>query len=529
MHAYELVMDREGGVARRYRLSAAGLVIGRAPDTDITLSDQLVSRRHARVWLNGETVLVQDLGSRNGIEVNGTIVKEAELYEGDTLKISDFAFHLARYSDSTLDQTVISFEEAAQLCNDMSGEKSAARLPVLYRAARLLGSVFELNELLQKILELIFEALPVRRGFILVRDAATNDLVVRASLMREGQQGGPPVSHTLVEQVMSAREGIMTIDAQEDVRFENAQSVMGHQIHAAMCAPLCGREAVAGAIYVDSGATGRRFSAADLELLTVVSHVVGIAVENAHLYEEKVAQERLAAIGQATAGLGHCMKNILTGIRGGAEYVDMSIQKEDISYVKRAWPIMTRAIQRIDMLVMNLLTFSKDRKPERLMTNLVTLVRDVLDVVRSRAEKYRTQLVFAPAGDCVTNVDAQQFYRVILNLVTNALDACEQEGGTVTVACKQEDNGSYIEVRDTGPGIPPEMLARLGQAFASTKGSAGTGLGLAVSFKIVREHGGDIEVESEPGKGAVFSVFLPHSADDSGAQRKTAFVRSEES
>lgn len=528
MQAYELVMDREGSVARRYRVSAPGLVIGRAPETDITLGDQLVSRRHARVWLEGDTVRVQDLGSRNGVEVNGALVQEAELQEGDTIKIADYAFQLVRYSDSTMDQTVISFEEAAQLCNDMSGAKSAARLPVLYRAARLLGSVFELTELLQKILELIFEALPVRRGFILVRDGATNGLVVRASFMREDQDSGPPVSHTLVEQVMSAREGIMTVDAQEDVRFENAMSVMGHQIHAAMCAPLCGREAVAGAIYVDSGATGRRFSAGDLELLTVVSHVVGIAVENAHLYEEKVAQERLAAIGQATAGLGHCMKNILTGIRGGAEYMDMSIQKEDIGYAKRAWPIMTRAIQRIDMLVMNLLTFSKDREPERLKTNLVTLVRDVLDVVRGRAEKYRTQLVFEPEGDCVADVDGQQIYRVILNLVTNGLDACEQEGGTVTVVCKQEDKGSYIEVHDTGPGIPPEMMARLGQAFASTKGSAGTGLGLAVSFKIVREHGGDIEVESEPGKGTAFSVFLPQSGEDSGAQRKTAFVRLEE-
>ena len=529
MQAFELVLDQEGGVGRRYRVSEAGLLIGRAPDTDITLNDQMVSRRHARVWLDKERVRVQDLDSRNGVEVNGARVQESELHEGDQLRVADFTFRLARYADSTMDQTVISFEEAAQLCNDMSGARSGERLPVLYRAARLLGSVFELSDLLGQILELIFEALPVRRGFILIRDAATNDLVVRASLMREGQSSGPPVSHTLVEHVMHERQGIMTIDAQEDVRFEQAMSVMGHQIHAAMCAPLCGREAVAGAIYVDSGSTGRRFSAADLELLTVIAHVVGVAVENAHLYEEKVAQERLAAIGQATAGLGHCMKNILTGIRGGAEYMDMSIQKEDLTYVKRAWPIMTRAIQRIDMLVMNLLTFSKDRKPERLLTNLVSLVRDVLEVVRGRAEKYHIALVFEPTGDCIAHVDAQQVYRVMLNLITNALDACEQNGGTVTVHCREEANGCYVEIRDTGAGIPPEMMARLGQAFASSKGSAGTGLGLAVSFKIVRDHGGDIEVESEPGKGASFSVFLPKSADDSGAQRKTAFVRTEES
>lgn len=527
MHAYELVLNREGTVGRRYRITPEGLLIGRAPESDITLNDQLVSRRHARVWIDGETVRVQDLGSRNGLEVNGTVTKEGVLHSGDTLQIANYTFGVVRYSDSTMDQTVISFEEAAELCNDFTRDKAADRLPVLYKAARLLGSVFELDELLQQILELIFDALPVRRGFILVKDPRSNDLCVRASLMREGRQEGPPMSHTLVEHVMRERQGIMTVDAQDDSRFEGAVSVMGHQIHAAMCAPLCGRESVAGAIYVDSGSTGKRFQASDLEMLTAVAHVVGVAVENARLYQEKVEQEKLAAIGQATAGLGHCMKNILTGIRGGAEYVDMAIQKDDIGYVKRAWPIMARAIQRIDMLVMNLLTFSRDRAPERLMTDLNSLVRDVLDVVRSRAEKYKIGLEFHAGEPCMAHVDAQQVYRVLLNLITNALDACEDEGGTVTVACRHEENGCYVEVQDSGRGIPPEIMSRLGQAFVSSKGSAGTGLGLAVSFKIVREHGGDIEVESEPGKGARFSVFLPSVAMDAGVPRRTEFVQSD--
>ncbi|MBP8129121.1 MAG: FHA domain-containing protein [Candidatus Hydrogenedentes bacterium] len=527
MHAYELVLNREGAVGRRYRITPGGLLIGRAPESDIVLQDQMVSRRHARVWVDGETVRVQDLGSRNGIEVNGAETKESVLQSGDTLRVANYLFGLARYSDSTMDQTVISFEEAAELCNDLSPDKVAERLPVLYRAARLLGSVFDVDELLQKILALIFEALPVRRGFILVKDPRSNDLCVRASLMREGRQEGPPMSHTLVEHVMRERQGIMTVDAQDDARFEGAMSVMGHQIHAAMCAPLCGRESVAGAIYVDSGSTGKRFQASDLELLTAVAHVVGVAVENARLYQEKVEQEKLAAIGQATAGLGHCMKNILTGIRGGAEYVDMSIKNDDISYVKRAWPIMARAIQRIDMLVMNLLTFSRDRAPERLMTDLNSLTRDVLEVVRARAEKYKIAVAFRAEEPCMAHVDAQHIYRVLLNLVTNALDACEEEGGTVSVACRREGNGCYIEVQDSGRGIPPEIMSRLGQAFVSSKGSAGTGLGLAVSFKIVREHGGDIEVESEPGKGARFSVFLPFVAADAGARRRTEFVQGE--
>lgn len=517
MNVYELVQERSGSVARRHRIPEAGLILGRSPESDITLPDPLVSRKHARVWLEGGLVRVEDLHSRNGVEVRGEKVPHAELREGDSFRIADHVFRVARYSDSTLDQTRVTFEEAAELCNDLSGVKSANRLPVLYKAARLLGSVFDVDDLLHQILDLIFEALPVQRAFVLLRDPVNNDAVVRASVIREGGGEGPPVSNTLVELVLRERTGILTIDAQHDSRFEGAQSVLGHHIHAAMCAPLCGRESVAGALYVDSGASSQRYSQNDLELLTAVAHVVGIAVENARLYEEKLEKERLAAIGQATAGLGHCMKNILTGIRGGAEYVDMSIQKEDIAYVKRAWPIMARAIQRIDMLVMNLLTFSRDRTPERVPTNVTTLVSDILEVVRSRAEKYHIALEFQPGEPCVARVDGQQIYRVILNLVTNALDACEQEGGTVAVACRKDARGIYIEVRDTGPGVPPEIRARLGQAFMSTKGSSGTGLGLAVSFKIVREHGGDIDIAGDPGEGARFTVFLPDISDDSAA------------
>jgi len=110
-------------------------------------------------------------------------------------------------------------------------------------------------------------------------------------------------------------------------------------------------------------------------------------------------------------------------------------------------------------------------------------------------------------------VDGRAIYRVILNLLMNAVEACEarEEGPrSVTLTTRAESQGSIIEVRDTGVGIPPEIRDKLSQAFVSTKGSRGTGLGLACSYKIVREHGGSIEVDSEVGQGTTFTVFLPN-------------------
>ncbi|MFP4499779.1 MAG: ATP-binding protein [Candidatus Hydrogenedentota bacterium] len=517
MQTHELVLSEPGGLDRRYLVTEKGLVIGRASDTDITLTDQRVSRRHAQVSLVENTVRVADLGSRNGLLINGEPKQEAELREGDELQVGETVFRLACYAEGGGSQTKISYEQGAQLAEEITAGPGNEHLPVLYKAARLLGSVFDTDDLLAQILDLLFEALPVKRAFVLTLNANKGEPVVRASRSREGETGGPPLSNTLVQHVLAERTAIHTVDAMEDSRFDGAVSIFAQQIHAAMCAPLVGRDAVAGAVYVDSGGSGKRFSENDFQLFTAIAYVVGVSVENARLHQEKVAQERLAAIGQATAGLGHCMKNILTGIKGGAEYVDMAIREGDMKYVERAWPIMGRAMQRIETLVMNLLTYSRDRVPECMPTNLNQLVRDVFETMRGRADRYNVALELEDDPEGTLSVDAQQIYRVLMNLVTNAIDACEPKGGTVTVTLQNEAGGVSITVSDTGGGIPPAVRNRLGQAFVSTKGSAGTGLGLAVSYKLVREHGGEIDVESEPGKGTAFTVYLPRCSEEPGA------------
>jgi signal transduction histidine kinase len=509
---YELIHQRENGVSQRYEVSVQGLFVGRNADNDITLADQLVSRRHARVWVGDGILQAEDLGSRNGIEVNGVRVKQAHLHEGDTLTIGSTGFRVAKCSDSSLGQTIITPDKAAALYASIVEENSDTRLVVLYKAAQLLGSVFDLDDLLRQILDLIFEALPVRRGFALTSDAPGKapDVRVTRSSTEDGQ--GPPLSNTLINHVLTRNEAMLTMDAQEDSRFDVSASIVGHDIRSAMCAPLQGRTDVVGALYVDSGATAARFTRADLELLTAIARVVGVAVENARLYQENVQRERMAAIGEATAGLGHCIKNILTGIRGGGEFINLALTSKDLKYLERGWPILSRSIDRIDMLVMNMLTFSKDREPERVLTDLNELAKEVFEVVRGRAEKYHVELSLTECADPRLEVDSRQIYRALLNLVINAVEATENTGGSVMVVNEAKPEGMLIHVTDTGAGVPPEILPKLSQAFVSSKGSSGTGLGLACTYKIAREHGGHVQVESPPGQGATFTLFLPRPA-----------------
>ena len=511
MTAYQLVLERAKETSERYRISAQGLRIGRGPGNDVRLPDGYVSHRHARVWVENGVVNIEDLGSRNGLKVNGKQADRSSLAQGDIVTIGEATFHVLECSESALGRSVISPEHAEALHEKIMGEASGIRLPVLYRATQLLGTVFDVDELLRKLLGLVFEALPVRRGFVLIlpEDGGAPEIHAMRSLEEDE---GPPLSHTLIQHVFDHREAMLTVDAQSDSRFDRAESIMGHEIHAAMCAPLCGREAVIGAVYVDSGSVAHPFDTEELELLTAISQVVGVAVENARLYRENVQRERLVALGQATAGLGHCVKNILTGIRGAGEFIDMALRKQDLEYLEKGWAIMSRSIDRIDMLVMNMLLFSKERQPERMVTDINMLIRDAIEVLGKRAEKSNVAIEFEADADGRADLDAQQIFRVILNLITNAVEACEGNGGTVTVRSSYDEDGCRIEVADTGVGIPEDILPRISEAFVSTKGSAGTGLGLACSYKIVHEHGGLIEAGNNEGGGATFNVFLPKQA-----------------
>lgn len=509
MADYELVLCRPDGVGERYRIPETGLRIGRGTDNDVVLSDKLASRRHARVFREGNTLNIQDLDSRNGVEVNGDRVTKAAITEGDKIRIGDVVFQLTRGAGSNIGQSVISEEKARALHESILSEGGGGRLAVLYRAAKLLGTVFDIDVLLQEILALIFEALPVRRGFVILGSEG-EEAEIHASYTLERGDQGPPLSRTLIHHVFSKKSAMLTTDAQDDSRFDQAASIFGHQIHSAMCAPLPGRNEVVGAIYVDSGTTPRPFTGEDLGLLTAIALVVGVAVENARLYRENVQRERLAAIGQATAGLGHCVKNILTGIRGGSEFIDMAIREENLKYLKSGWPIMSRAIDRIEMLVMNMLTFSRDRQPERSITDIGMLIRDVFASLQGRAEKSKIELDAANLQPGRIDVDPHEIFRVIQNLTLNAIEACERKGGRISATCFYDPEGCTFSISDTGEGIPAHIVPKLSQAFVSTKGSSGTGLGLACTYKIVHEHGGSISVETEVGRGTTFTVQLPH-------------------
>jgi signal transduction histidine kinase len=353
-------------------------------------------------------------------------------------------------------------------------------------------------------------------------DPETRQLASRARRDRQGSAADAlAISRTILDHVLANGEGVLTSDAQEDDRFASGNSVVRTGVREAICVPMRGRYDTVGVIYVDTTTPlaeaaelgGRRFSDEHLKLMIAIGHQAALAVEDTNFYSAKVQSERLAAVGQAIAAVSHHIKNILQGVRGGEYLVEMGLDNEDLATVRKGWDIVRRNQDKISSLVMDMLSFSKERDPDLEPADLADVVADVVETVAQRAREAGVAVRVEAAADLPRILcDAEAISRAVLNVVTNALDALEDAPqGTVTITTGIDRAAGLVRVTvaDDGPGMAPETLAGIFNLFVSTKGSRGTGLGLTVSRKILREHGGDIRAASTPGAGSTFTLEWP--------------------
>ena len=241
------------------------------------------------------------------------------------------------------------------------------------------------------------------------------------------------------------------------------------------------------------------------------------------LEKELVKSERLAAVGQTVAGLAHGIKNILHGLKGGSYLVDIGIKRNDSEKLRKGWDTIKRNIGRTSNLVMDLLSYSKEREPEYEACLPNEIIDDVCELLKDKAIEGSIELI-TDFDDALGEVimDGSIIHEALLNLVSNAVDAClfdEDVSKNHQVKLKTElEPNNYIkfEVSDNGAGMNEEVLQKLFLSFFSTKGHRGTGLGLMVTRKLIEEHKGEISVTSKEGEGTLFTVRLPYEGSSKG-------------
>jgi signal transduction histidine kinase len=304
------------------------------------------------------------------------------------------------------------------------------------------------------------------------------------------------ISHTILDYVLEHKEGVRTSNARDDSRFDAAASIVQAGVREALCVPLQGRYDIVGALYVDTYtppgeliATGhkQRFNDDHLRLITAIGHQAALAIEDTFYYSALVQSERLAAMGQTIATLSHHVKNILQGIRGGSYLIEAGLDRNDTDAVKRGWSIVDRNQERISNLVMDMLTFSKEREQEKVDANVNDTVRDVVELMQTRAGEMSVTLTLELDPSIPHALfDPDAIHRAVLNLVTNAIDAASghpssdnefaaddsalsrRPKGEVRVRTGFDPvSGWMVDVIDNGPGVATEDREKIFSLFES--------------------------------------------------------------
>ncbi|HEY4484870.1 MAG TPA: ATP-binding protein [Nitrospiria bacterium] len=221
-----------------------------------------------------------------------------------------------------------------------------------------------------------------------------------------------------------------------------------------------------------------------------------------------VQSEKMAAFGQLGAGIAHEVKNPLAGILG---YTQLAMRKvEPENPVQKHLQVIEKETRRCKTIIENLMKFARQEKAEYATTDITQVLEDAVAIVDHQLSinKVNIEKLFEPVGKVLGN--GNQLQQVIMNLMINAQQAMEPDGGKVIVSTRPLPGKIEIRVQDTGPGIPPEIQAKIFEPFFTTKAvGKGTGLGLSVTYGIIKDHKGDIVVDSPPGQGAAFVITLP--------------------
>ncbi len=513
-------------------------MIGRSSES-IDLTDMSLSRRHAELTPDGQGQwYLRDLGSANGTYINeGNVPTEHAmlLFQGDRIQVGQTLLVYGELREENPLTYILRPADEHELEANIEATASASgnesmimawpnpstaaheQIEIIYQMVNLAGAAESRDMLLDQTMDLLFKHFTADRGFILLL-ATPGDITSElhpAAIRAQGALPPPdrPIlfSQSVAQWVLGKREAVLSASAMSDPRFAQGDSIHAFNLRSVIAVPIQHKEMLWGILELDSAKANYCYTRDQLTLMSAIGQQIGLALNNLRLGEERVQAARLMAVGEAVASLSHSIKNMLQAMRSGSDLVDMGLRKESHQLVVNGWDIVSRSHDRFYGLAMNMLQFSKSRKPEMELHSLQALLGDLGATLTPRFLARDCRLVIKCAS-LIPPIpfDPQGIHQAMLNLLSNALDAAPLANGQVVLSAKYlHDQGLVLlQVKDNGPGLPEAVRKNPFTAFQSTKGYAGTGLGLPVAKKIAEEHGGTLTLESPPGEGVTANLTL---------------------
>jgi GAF domain-containing protein len=396
-------------------------------------------------------------------------------------------------------------------------QRKARRLAALNAVASVINQPLPLQEMMDQAVDKVIEVMEADAGGVRLLDPATEELVIVScrGLSPEyiRQVDRLRVGEGIVGRVVQSGEPVVVEDMARDPRVETTAAAL-EGFHTFAVVPLRTREEIVGTLGVVTRQR-RAFTAEELDLLMAIGHQIGVAIENDRLRQQALEAERLAAVGRIAGTLAHDLRGPLGGIVRSAEFLARP-ELSDATRQKLSRAIVAMA-RRLINTAQEILDFTRGGRmalhPVR--CNLPAFLDEVLDVLRVDFSDQGIEVTVEWGYTGEVWMDPDRMAQVVYNIAANARDAMP-EGGCLTVATRRVEGWVEMRFTDTGPGVPPELVERIFEPFFSYGKREGAGLGLSIARRIVREHGGEIEVESPAGGGATFVVRLPLGAGPPG-------------
>jgi signal transduction histidine kinase/ActR/RegA family two-component response regulator len=403
-------------------------------------------------------------------------------------------------------------------------------LTTLYEIGKVLSSTLDLDEVLKKALELLKGFLGYTLCSILFLDRETNELYIKEVIGRD---------HLLVKEmrfrvgidgivgwVANTGEPVYVPDVSKDSRY--IPGLLGVKSEAAF--PLKVRDQVVGVLNIESIEEGM-FDDENLKVLCSFASQVSISIENAQLFsvlkqtlkELKQAQdqiiqaEKLKALGEMASGVAHDFNNVLAVILGNIQLLIHQLDRLSVEEIREQLKIIEQSSKDGAETVRRIQEFTGVRRDREFISlPLNEIVKEVATITQPRwkdqAQARGIQISLTTQLEEVPFVfgNASELREVLMNMIFNSVDAM-REGGQITISTLPQTNWVEVRVSDTGIGMTEEVKKRVFDPFFSTKGVTNSGLGMSVSYGIIKRHGGEILIESELGKGTTFILHLPFS------------------
>ncbi len=384
------------------------------------------------------------------------------------------------------------------------------------------GSVMTIDAIVLRICEIGARVMETDTFSVYLKEGGDGDfLVLKASQGRSraeelGRQGFR-LGEGLAGWAALQNQTLAVNDTSNDERdFPEPASSEAREYLAYLCTPLRIQDEVVGVLSMRRR-NPHEWRDEEIVFGEILAKQIAIVLEKARLYNEKVEAERLAAIAISLSEVAHYIKNVLQNMMGGSYFVEAGIKRNDVGKIRQGWELLARSTEKIRALVENMLVFSRENRCALEQGDLNALIARLAHEIEDTA--FRRNIHFVVNLDHrvpPVMMDESAMFDALLNLAGNALDAIPAgREGEVRVSSELDCGARLIRIRisDDGDGIPPEVQQKMFNLFYSTKGKGGTGIGLAVTKKIIDEHHGEIFFETEESQGTTFIIELPMMGD----------------